>query len=110
MEIEKQKNQNSTDTPLIIDGVRVRNFKNMNVMTKNNNLFVDGKQVSNFTIKRLQENKTFEIDNEKTKKLITLNSGSLMDFKCRIYEQGNYIFEGTKKQLDGILDLLPYAP
>lgn len=34
MEIEKQKNQNSTDTPLIIDGVRVRNFKNMNVMTK----------------------------------------------------------------------------
>ena len=67
-------------------------------------------QVSNFTIKRLQGNKIFEIDNGQNKRIIALNSGSLIDFKCRTLEQGNYVFGGTKKQLDAILDLLPYAP
>lgn len=78
----------------------------MDIQMKDHCIFVDGKKVSNFTIRKLDDD-MYEIDNGKRAcKCHIPKIHSLYHFRLRTIEQGSYFFEGNTKQLNAIVESL----
>lgn len=80
----------------------------MEITEKNNCIFIDNVQVSNFTISKIGEAKTgegvYEIDNGKHKEKGIIENRNLTHFRRQIYRCGLFIFTGNTKHLNLILD------
>jgi hypothetical protein len=82
----------------------------METIIKNNCIFIDNVQVSNFTISKIGETKTgegvYEIDNGEHKEKGIIENRNLTHFRRQIYRYGMFIFMGNTKHLNVILNSL----
>ena len=65
---------------------------------------INERVVSNFTMTKM--NNEIQIDNGKQQEIIPLKDWGLTAFKKVVYERGNFLFVGNKKDLRTILNSL----
>ncbi len=65
---------------------------------------VKGRVVSNFTMTKMDNE--IQIDNGRQQAIIPLKDWGLTAFKKVVYEMGNFLFVGNKKDLKTILNAL----
>ena len=71
-------------------------------MTKK--IIVHGRVVSNFVMTKT--NNEIQIDNGKQQEVIPAKDWGLVSFRRVVYERGNFVFVGNKKDLTAILNAL----
>ena len=92
-----------------IDHLRTTNDlkrKPMKVTQENNKIFIEGKQVANFSMKMLQSNGIYELDNGQRKWIIALTSHGVAHFRNKCFEGGLFFFRGTNAHLRAIQGML----